>query len=52
VAADLTLPTETIERHPAAAWRAVDATRYDKRPALFLLQAAPGRAAVRSPRIR
>ena len=48
VAADLTLPTETIERRSASAWRGVDATRYDKRPALFLLQAVPGTAAVKS----
>jgi 16S rRNA (cytidine1402-2'-O)-methyltransferase len=48
VAADLTLPTETIERRTANAWRGVDATRYDKRPALFLLQAVPGRPAVTS----
>lgn len=49
VAADLTLPTETIERRAAAAWRGLDATRYDKRPALFLLQAAPARTGVRPP---
>jgi len=52
VAADLTLPAETIERRSAAAWRSVDAARYDKRPALFLLQAAVGRPAVRSPSTR
>lgn len=39
VAADLTLDSETIERRTAAQWRAVDATRFDRRPALFLLQA-------------
>ena len=48
-AADLTLPTETIERRSAVAWRTVDATRYDKRPALFLLQAAAGRAVRSAP---
>jgi 16S rRNA (cytidine1402-2'-O)-methyltransferase len=40
VAADLTLDTETIERRAARAWRDVDAARFDKRPALFLLDAA------------
>jgi len=40
VAADLTLPTETVERRSAAQWRGIDGTRYDKRPALFLLHAA------------
>ena len=40
VAADLTLSTETIERRDARAWRDVDAARFDKRPALFVLQAA------------
>jgi len=39
VAADLTLDSETIERRTAAAWRNVDATRFDRRPAIFLLQA-------------
>ena len=39
VAADLTLPTETIERRTAAQWRREDATRFDRRPALFVLQA-------------
>jgi 16S rRNA (cytidine1402-2'-O)-methyltransferase len=39
VAVDLTLPTETIERHPARAWRAQEHARFDKRPAIFLLQA-------------
>ena len=48
VAADLTLPTETIARRSAAGWRNVDAAIYDKRPALFLLHAAPARAPVRS----
>jgi 16S rRNA (cytidine1402-2'-O)-methyltransferase len=39
VAADLTLPTETIERRSARAWRGQDYVRFDKRPAIFLLQA-------------
>jgi len=49
VAADLTLPTETIERRSAAQWRAAQDARHDKRLALFLLQAAGSvRAANRS----
>ena len=43
VAADLTLPTETIERRTAAAWRREDASRFDKRPAIFLLYAKAAR---------
>jgi len=39
VAADLTLPTESIERRTAAEWRKVDAARYAKRPAIFILEA-------------
>jgi len=39
VAADLTLPTESIERRTAAEWRKVDAQRYAKRPAIFILEA-------------
>lgn len=39
VAADLTLDTETIECRTAAQWRAHDPARFDKRPAIFLLQA-------------
>jgi len=39
VAADLTLPTETIECHAALEWRKHDPERFDKRPAIFLLQA-------------
>jgi 16S rRNA (cytidine1402-2'-O)-methyltransferase len=39
VAADLTLPTETIDRRAARAWRDVDAARFDKRPAIFLVYA-------------
>jgi len=53
VAADLTLPTERIERRSAAQWRSVDAAWYDKRPALFLLHAPPaGRSPRSSPRTR
>lgn len=40
VACDLTLPGETIERRTAAAWRKEDASRFAKRPAIFVLQAA------------
>jgi 16S rRNA (cytidine1402-2'-O)-methyltransferase len=40
VAADLTLDTETIERRDAREWREADARRFDKRPAIFLIQAA------------
>ena len=39
VAADLTLPSETIERRTAAAWRDHDIGRFAKRPALFVMQA-------------
>src|SRR5438477_500193 len=39
VAADLTLTTETIERRSAAAWRREDASRFAKRPAMFVLMA-------------
>jgi len=39
VAADLTLATETIERKTASQWRGDDARRFDRRPAIFLLQA-------------
>ena len=49
VAADLTLPSERIERRSAAQWRDADAASYDKRPALFLLYAPP---AVRSAQTR
>lgn len=40
VAADLTLDSETIECRTAAQWRAHDPARFDKRPAMFLLQAS------------
>jgi len=39
VAADLTLPTESVAMRPASDWRRVDAAAYRKRPAIFLLQA-------------
>jgi 16S rRNA (cytidine1402-2'-O)-methyltransferase len=39
VAADLTQESETIERHTARAWRDADVGRFDKRPAVFVLQA-------------
>lgn len=39
VAADLTLPTESIERATAAHWRRADTARYAKRPAMFILEA-------------
>jgi len=40
VAADLTLSTETIERRTIAGWRRADHARFDRRPAMFVLQAA------------
>ena len=40
VAADLTLPTETVERRLVAAWRGEAFGRFDRRPAIFLLDAA------------
>lgn len=39
VAADLTLPTESVAMRTAAQWRSVDATVYQRRPAIFLMQA-------------
>ena len=39
VAADLTLGTELIERRAAADWRTADVARFDRRPAMFALQA-------------
>ncbi len=39
VAVDLTLATETIERRAASAWRTQDGNRFDKRPAMFVLEA-------------
>lgn len=42
IAADLTLATESIERRTARAWRAQDHARFDKRPAIYLLNARAG----------
>jgi len=39
IAADLTLPSETIERCTAREWKKRDHARFAKRPALFVLQA-------------
>ena len=39
IAVDLTLPSESVVTQPVKAWRSVDASAYDKRPAIFLLQA-------------
>jgi 16S rRNA (cytidine1402-2'-O)-methyltransferase len=39
IAADLTLPSETIERHSAGAWKRRNHAEFAKRPALFVLQA-------------
>jgi len=39
VAADLTLATETIECKAASRWRGDDGRRFERRPAIFLLQA-------------
>jgi 16S rRNA (cytidine1402-2'-O)-methyltransferase len=39
IAADLTLPSESIERHHAGAWKKRDHAQFAKRPALFVLQA-------------
>lgn len=39
IAADLTAPTESVESRPAGRWSRYDPARYDKRPALFILQA-------------
>ena len=39
VAADLTLATESIECRTAAQWRNEDPVRFDRRPAIFLVQA-------------
>ena len=39
VAADLTLATEAIECRTASQWRADDGRRFERRPAIFLLQA-------------
>ena len=39
VAADLTLPTETIDSRAIREWRGQDFARYAKRPAIYVLQA-------------
>jgi 16S rRNA (cytidine1402-2'-O)-methyltransferase len=39
VAADLTLPAESVRTQPVRAWRGADLGAYAKRPAIFLLQA-------------
>lgn len=39
VAVDLTLPGESIVMRSVAAWRGVDAAHYQRRPAIFLVQA-------------
>ena len=39
VAADLTLPTESVATREVREWRRVDAQRYAKRPAIFVLSA-------------
>ena len=39
VAADLTLANEAIECRPVGRWRAEDAQRFERRPAIFLMRA-------------
>ena len=39
IAADLTLDSEIIECRSAALWRREDHARFERRPAIFLLQA-------------
>ena len=39
VAADLTLPTESVATREVRDWRRVDASRYAKRPAIFVVSA-------------
>jgi len=41
VAADLTLPTESVVSKPVRAWRGGDFGAYAKRPAIFLLEGGP-----------
>ncbi|MDR2016107.1 MAG: SAM-dependent methyltransferase [Burkholderiales bacterium] len=38
VAADLTLPSESVITRPIREWRTINATSYQKRPTIFLLQ--------------
>ncbi len=40
VAADVTLPTETIERRAASGWKREDPARFAKRPAIYIVDAA------------
>lgn len=40
VAADLSLPTETIERRAASGWKSQDPARFGKRPAIYIVDAA------------
>ena len=40
IAADLTTPGESIEMRTIAEWRGRDASRYARRPAMFILEAA------------
>ena len=40
IAADLTTATESVETRTLREWRSRDATRYAKRPAIFILQAS------------
>jgi hypothetical protein len=39
VAADLTLAGETIESKAVSRWKGDDGRRFERRPAIFLLQA-------------
>ena len=39
VAADLTLPTESVVSQSIREWRGTDGARYARRPAIFVLQA-------------
>jgi 16S rRNA (cytidine1402-2'-O)-methyltransferase len=38
VACDLTLPTETIERRTASAWKHQDPSRFARRPAIYIVE--------------
>lgn len=44
VAADLTLPSESVVSHPIDAWRRLPAPELDRRPAVFVFLAAPASA--------
>jgi 16S rRNA (cytidine1402-2'-O)-methyltransferase len=39
IACDLTLPTETIERRTAAAWKRENPARFARRPAIYIVEA-------------